>query len=172
MAGLIQIYCGDGKGKTTAAAGLALRAASAGMKVIFCQFFKDGSSGEIKILSGIENVETLNCKENLGFYSKMDEARRQRAGKLYRELFETALAKAETAGLLVLDEIISACNHAVVDEEKLIDFLRHKPEGLEVVLTGRNPSKKLMDCAEYISEIKKLKHPFDEGIKARKGIEF
>ena len=81
-------------------------------------------------------------------------------------------AAREGAELLVLDEAVSACNHGVIPEAELLDFLRHKPEGLEVAVTGRNPSEALMAEADYITEMVKRRHPFDRGIAARRGVEF
>ena len=79
---------------------------------------------------------------------------------------------AQDADLLILDEIISACNHGAVRENLLTDFLDRRPEKLEVVLTGRNPSPALVERADYMTEMRKCRHPFDQGIPARKGIEF
>lgn len=172
MCGLVHIYCGDGKGKTTAAVGLAIRAAGAGKKVIFAQFFKNGSSSEIKVLKGIENIKLCLCNKNHGFYFNMDEAQRQEACCDYANLFMKTSEHALSADLLVLDEIISACNFHMVKEYNLIEFIKNKPDGLEVVLTGRDPSQKLIDIADYITQMQKVKHPFDLGIKARRGIEF
>ena len=157
MAGLVHLYCGDGKGKSTAAVGLSLRAAGAGKKVLFLQFFKDCSSSEIGLLRQIPGVEVLVCPRHF---------------EAYGALFAEACDKAKEADLLVLDEAVSACGHGVISEEKLLAFLRDKPEELEVVLTGREPSPGLYDAADYITRMEKLRHPFDVGIPARKGIEF
>lgn len=173
MSGLIHIYCGDGKGKTTASVGLAVRAAGAGKQVLFAQFFKDGSSSEIEVLSAIHGIEVEFCKTQYGFFKNMSEQTREQVQQEYSKLLETVLQRsAHTVDLLVLDEVISACNHGVVSEEYLMNFLRNKPNRLEVVLTGRNPSDRLLNIADYISEMCKRKHPFDQGVKARKGIEF
>lgn len=172
MSGLIHIYCGDGKGKTTAAVGLAVRAAGAGRKVVFAQFFKNGSSSEIGVLSGMSQVKVDICPKKHGFFKNMDEEERGEARCDYGELLDRALADAADAGLLVLDEIISACNHDMVCESLLLEFLKSKPEELEVVLTGREPSDALLSCADYVTEMRKVKHPYDRGVKARKGIEF
>ena len=170
--GCVHIYCGDGKGKTTASVGLAVRAAGAGKKVLFSQFFKDGSSSEIHVLRSIPNITVDLCPVTYGFYKFMDEEKRAAARRDYRALLTRLLEQAPAMDLLILDEIISTCNHGVVEEAVLLDFLAHKPEALEVVLTGRNPSETLQSAADYISEMKKVKHPFDQGIPARKGIEF
>ena len=172
MPGLIHVYCGDGKGKTTAAVGLAVRAAGAGKKVVFTQFFKDGSSSEIKVLQGVENIQILHCNTVRGFWKRMTDAQKARASADYTQLFSDVTRLAMDADLLVLDEIIAACNHGAVTEVVVADFLRSKPERLEVVLTGRNPSEHLLRLADYVTQMQKSKHPYDRGIAARKGIEF
>lgn len=172
MPGLIHIYCGDGKGKTTAAVGLAVRAAGAGKHVVFTQFFKDGSSSEIKVLQGVENVQILHCNTVRGFWKRMTDEQKARASVDYTQLFSDVIRLAMDADLLVLDEIVSACNHGTIAEVAVTDFLRSKPEKLEVVLTGRNPSEHLLRLADYVTQMQKIKHPYDCGIAARKGIEF
>lgn len=172
MAGLIHIYCGDGKGKTTAAIGLAVRAAGAGKQVLLTQFFKNGSSSEIQVLRQIKNIRTMHCETVHGFWKRMDDKQKERACTDYTKLFSDVLQTVVDADLLILDEIISACNHGAVAESTVTEFLRSKPEHLEVVLTGRNPSAALLELADYVTEMRKVKHPFDAGIKGRKGIEF
>lgn len=172
MPGLIHLYCGDGKGKTTAALGLALRAAGAGKQVVFTQFFKDGSSSEIGPLAALPGVRVFHADTVRGFYRNMTPTQREQAGKDYTALFRLVTQAAQEADLLILDEIVSACNRGVVPEKLVTDFLREKPARLEVVLTGRNPSAALLELADYITEMRKLRHPFDRGIGARKGIEF
>ena len=170
--GLIHIYCGDGKGKTTAAVGLCVRAAGSGMRVLFTQFFKDGSSGEVRVLREIPGVSTLHAQENYGRAAGMNEADRAAAARTYTALLHTALDRAGGVDLLVLDEAISTYNHAMLDRGELLDFLRHKPESLEVVLTGRNPPGELVELGDYVAQVTKIKHPFDEGVLAREGIEY
>lgn len=173
MSGLIHIYCGEGKGKTSAALGLALRAAGAGMKVLFVQFLKDGSSSEISMLQRL-GIETACCPDIRKFVFQMTEAERLQAGKEYSRLLSSALSRCreEGFGLLVLDEVLPACRLGLVPEEALMDFLRSKPSELEVVLTGRESSPALLELADYVTEMRKLRHPYDRGIQARKGIEF
>lgn len=172
MPGLIHLYCGDGKGKTTAAVGLAVRAAGAGLPVVFTQFFKNGSSSEIRSLNDLKHIRTVHCQTVPGRFSRMTEEQRCQAAADYRALLEKALLLARDARLLVLDEVVSACNHGILDEERLAGFLGEKPAELEVVLTGRNPSERLLGLADYITEMKKIRHPYDRGIHARQGIEF
>ena len=174
MRGLIHIYCGDGKGKTTAATGLAIRGAGHLMRVIFVQFMKDGTSNELKILNDIDNIDTMVCKEHLGFSWNMTEETKKKAEEVYTKLFESAIEEAvkKDADMIIFDEIMSAISNKFVSEEKVLTFLNNKPEKLEVVMTGRNPSKELIDKADYVSEVKKIKHPFDNGVGSRIGIEY
>ena len=171
MAGLIHLYCGDGKGKTTAAVGLAVRAAGAGKQVVFTQFFKDGSSSEVESLK-LLGIRTIHAQTVKGFYRAMNEQQRQQARQDYTALFRQVTDAAKDAGLLILDEIVSACNRGVVPEGLVVDFLQNKPSALEVVLTGRDPSPALVELADYITEMRKLRHPYDRGVAARKGVEY
>ena len=172
MRGLVHIYCGDGKGKTTAAAGLSVRAAGAGKKVLFVQFFKDGTSSELSPLKEL-GVEVRVVTENLGFIWNMDDEELARAKKAYTDLLLDAEKEAADGyGLLVLDEVISAVNCGIVPERELLDFIICRPEGLEIVLTGRDPSPALSDAADYITEMRKIRHPYDDGVMGRKGIEY
>ena len=127
MSGLIHLYCGDGKGKTTAALGLTLRAAGAGKQVVFTQFFKDGSSSEIEPLAALPGVRVFHADTVRGFYRNMTPTQREQAGKDYTALFRQVTQAAQEADLLILDEIVSACNRGVVPEKLVTDFLREKP---------------------------------------------
>ena len=169
---MVHVYCGDGKGKTTAAMGLALRMAGAGKRVLIGQFFKDGSSGEIRVLQTVPGVETLHCKTVPGRYARMTEAQRETARQDYSRYLLELLEKGREKDLLVLDEVISALNRGIVPMEPVVEFLKTWGQEKEIVLTGRNPSQTLLECADYVTEMKKQKHPFDRGIRARKGVEF
>lgn len=172
--GLIHIYCGDGKGKTTAATGLAVRAAGRGKKVVVARFLKTDDSGEVAILKTIPGISLLPCEKSFGFYFQMTDEQKKEAEEYYESLFFKAvsLARLQEADLLVLDEIMATCRFQMVKEADLIKFLRDKEEKLEVVMTGRDPSEALVSLADYVSEIRKVKHPFDHGINAREGIEY
>ena len=145
--GLLHIYCGDGKGKTTASLGLALRAAGSGLQVVYVQFLKDGRSSEFQILGRLENVTLLPPEKTFGFFWNMREAERREAIAFYTEHFRRAAELAVEADLLVLDEVIGACGRGAVPEGELLAFLKHRPAGLEVVMTGRNRSE------EHTSEL-------------------
>lgn len=172
MSGLIHIYCGDGKGKTTAALGLALRAAGSGKRVLLLQFFKDGKSSEFSALSHVPGIETVPQTRTFGFSWTLSEAEKAEARTYYSALLEDAFARSADDGLLVLDEAMSACTTGMIDEGRLLRLLAEKPEELEVVLTGRNPPEALLDAADYVTEMKKIKHPYERGVAARKGIEY
>lgn len=169
--GLIHLYCGDGKGKTTAALGLCLRALGAEMKVCLMQFLKDGSSSEMKLLRTLPDLCILETPKVCKFTFQMNEAEKADCCRRQTEAFLQALETAKTADLLILDEALGAIATGTLTESAVLDFLRNKPEGQEVVLTGRNPSESLLACADYVTEMKKCKHPYDQGISARKGIE-
>lgn len=171
MKRLIHIYCGDGKGKTTACVGLTVRAAGADLKVVFTQFLKDNKSSEIRIVEDLPNVQFIPCKQSFGFFWNMTDEEKKKAREVYSDLLKEVIEKSKKADMLVLDEIIATYNNNLIDREYLLDFLRNKPESLEVVMTGRNPADELVKLADYISEIKKIKHPFDKGIDSRIGIE-
>ena len=173
MPGLIHIYYGNGKGKTTAAIGLSIRALGSGKQVVFAQFLKNGTSSELNILKGLKGINIRFLSTHRGFYKKQDDEERKLTAKECRELFDSIVQQSrDGAQLLVLDEIVSAFNYDIISEKELIDFLKNKPEELEIVMTGRSPSQSLLDAADYVTEMKKVKHPYDKGIKARHGIEF
>ncbi|MEE1229428.1 MAG: cob(I)yrinic acid a,c-diamide adenosyltransferase [Lachnospiraceae bacterium] len=171
--GCVHIYCGDGKGKTTCATGLCVRAAGSGMSVLYHQFLKDNNSSERSILEKIPQITVVPGKKQTKFTFQMNEeelqAVREDNDAMLDQLFETA--DRENYDMLAMDECIYAVDKKLLSEDKLIAHLKNKPKKLEVVMTGRNPSEKLMDCADYVSEIVKRKHPFDKGISARVGIE-
>ena len=173
MSGLVHLYCGDGKGKTTAAVGLSVRAAGSGLRVLFVQFLKSRPSGEIAVLSALANVRVLRGKEGTAFSFQMTDEQKRATREMHdRNLAEAArAAKPGDCYLLVLEEGVGALNRGLVDGELLRSLVREKPEALELVLTGRNPPEDLAEMADYVSEIRKVKHPFDRGIGARTGIE-
>ncbi len=172
--GLVHIICGDGKGKTTAAIGLSIRAAGRKKKVLIAQFLKNDDSGELVILNQIEEITIMPIEKFFGFTWQMSDEQKREAKDYYNAMFQTVIQKVteEEYDLLVLDEIHAAYEYGFVDHISLINFLTSKPDHLEVVMTGRNPAQELCEKADYISEVKKIKHPYEKGVPARKGIEF
>lgn len=171
--GYIHIYCGDGKGKTTTGMGLCTRAAGFGYKVLIYQFMKDNSTSERKILGNVSNITFEDGLPVEKFSFQMTENEKEERRVFYRSQFEriTAKAQQESYDVLFMDEIIYTIKAGLLEEEVLTDYLKQKPETLEVILTGQNPSQELIELADYVSEIRKIKHPFDKGLPSRKGIE-
>lgn len=172
--GLIHIYCGDGKGKTTAAMGLGMRAAGRSKKVLLTQFLKSNKTGELNSIEKLSEffhvVKGVPAKK---FVWNMNEEEKLEVKKEHTNRFREVTKKAieEEYDLLILDEIIATINRDFVMLTEVIDFLKNKPKGLEVVMTGRNPKEELIELADYVSEIKAIKHPYNKGIKSRVGIE-
>jgi len=171
--GLIHIYCGNGKGKTTACIGLALRCAGRGNKVLLVQFLKSRTTGELTSLQYVPNIEVMRGKAIMKFTFQMTEEEKKQVLLEHEKLFENVIKKCsdEKIDLLILDEVIGACNTGVFNAASLLEFLKNKPVSMEVVLSGRDPQAELVELADYVSEIKKIKHPYDKGIPARTGIE-
>ena len=172
--GLIHIYCGDGKGKTSAAVGLAVRAAGCGNRVLFARFLKNEYSGELQVLDRIPEIEVIHLEKSFGFIRNLSEEERREMQEMYEGLWHTILERTRTEkpDVLVIDEFMAAYNYGLIPHKEALCFLKEKPEGLEIVLTGRDPVPELVEAADYVSEIRKVKHPFDRGIRARRGIEF
>lgn len=171
--GLIHIYCGDGKGKTTTGMGLCARAAGYGYRVLIYQFMKNNSTSERKVLALSENVTIIDGLPQEKFSFQMTPKEKAERRVYYENQLRAVTIKArdESYDLLFLDEVIYTIRAGLLDESLLLDFLRNKPEHLEVILTGQDPGDALIAAADYVSEIRKIKHPFDQGIGARPGIE-
>ena len=171
---MIHIYYGDGKGKTTAAVGLTVRAAGSDMRVLFVQFLKTEFSGERAVLSHTDNVTLTTCPLELKFTFDMTEQEKQQTAIMFRKLFDNSAATAlsDRYGMIVFDEIFDVVNEHMLSESEVFEFIANAPKSLEVVMTGHNPPQRFLDAADYITEFQKIKHPYDKGVPARKGIEF
>ncbi len=166
----IHVYTGDGKGKTTAALGLTLRAVGAGMRVLFVQFLKKGEFSEHRALKMLgDRVKVMQFGSGQFVRGRPDQSDILRAAE---GLATTAgLIDAGTCDMVVMDEINVAVSMGLISEEAVLQFLDNCPSDVEVVLTGRNASKKLMERADLVTECRMLKHYYKKGIKAREGIE-
>jgi cob(I)alamin adenosyltransferase len=173
--GLIHVYYGDGKGKTTAALGLALRAAGCGKNVVVVQFLKDWNCGEHNSLELLSNVTVIRGKPSGGkFVRDMSDAEKLKTKASQDEILKKAVKLFDDGkcDLMVLDEAIDACNLEMLDAELLEQLIYDKPDSLELAITGHNPCARLLERADYVTEMVKRKHPYDEGLIARRGIEF
>ena len=167
--GLLHFYYGDGKGKTTAAMGLALRALGAGQRVVILQFLKGGPSGEIPLLEQL-GAAVYRGKAGQKFVFQMNEAEKAATRALQNENLAAALA--EQADLLVLDEAGSAWELDMVDKDLLQRVVLQRPARQECVLTGHAPVQWMLDAADYVTEMQCRRHPYQKGIAARRGVEY
>ncbi|HHF56437.1 MAG TPA: cob(I)yrinic acid a,c-diamide adenosyltransferase [Thermoplasmatales archaeon] len=167
MSGNIFVFTGDGKGKTTAAIGMALRAAGHGKKVVIIQFLKKGMYGEIKALKEMENIEIYQFGKR-GFVFEPDEE----DFELARNALEFAKTKLhEKPFMLILDEVNVALFMGLLSIDDIIRLLKNRGD-THMVLTGRNAPQKLIDLADVATEMKKVKHYYDTGKEAESGLEY
>jgi len=173
MDGLVHIYTGNGKGKTTAAIGLGIRAVGSGMKILMVQFLKGSHSGEETPLGKLKpDFELYKNKQTDKFLWEMTPKEKEQMRESTLRLFEYAMNNAESKDMIILDEIMAAITTGLIDVKQVSDFIKNRPSHLELVLTGRNAPNELIVLADYVSEINAVKHPMSSGIKAREGIEF
>lgn len=167
----MQVYTGQGKGKTTAAAGLAVRAVSAGLRVAFIQFMKPGKSGEVKSLKKLG----VTCAHfgAPGFLKPDGDPApfRDAAKRGWKEAL-TYLEGDTYVDVLILDELCVAMSLGLLDVAEVMAKIVNRPHGLEVVCTGRDAPKELIEAADLVTEMKEIKHYFKQGVGARKGIEY
>ena len=170
MKGYVHIYTGDGKGKTTAALGLALRAAGAGLKVFFAQFLKSGTYSELKALERFSDLIKVRQYGRGCFISGMPEKEDiEYAKKGLNEVKE--IISSGKYDLVVLDEINIAVYFGLISLDELLEVIRQRPAHVELVLTGRRADPKLIEEADLVTEMKEIKHYYKKGVVARLGIE-
>ena len=170
--GRIHLYYGDGKGKTTAAVGQVIRAAGSGLQVLVFQFLKNNESSERKILEQIPNITCLNGREPVKFVSRMNKDEKAETRRYNNKALDEIVKFCSPFDVLLMDEALCAVQLNVLSEEKLLSFLKHKPRGLEVILTGHVITENLLEVADYVTQMTKIKHPYDQGKLAREGIEY
>ncbi len=170
--GMVQLYTGEGKGKTTAAAGLALRAMGSGWKVLFVQFMKSVESAEIEMLGrcGGDSIEIM--REWDGTFVVEKPTPKQKL--MCENLFDSMLKMAERwrPDMVVLDEVAVAVYFDLLQENRVLDFVKNRPQTLEIVMTGRNATDAMIEASDLVTRMEKVKHYYDTGVKARKGIEY
>lgn len=170
--GQVHVYTGDGKGKTTAAFGLAIRALGRGKKVAIIQFLKPKPSGEIIALAKIKGSEKMLLIKSFGLSKLVKKPTLKNIEEAERGLTETKKVLRKGFDLVILDEINVAIAFGLLDIKKVITAIKSRPISTNVVLTGRRAHLKLLEVADLVTEMRKIKHPFDRGVKAKKGIEY
>lgn len=171
---MIQVYTGDGKGKTTAAMGLAVRAAGRGLKVVFIQFLKESErgGGDAATLAGLGlPIEAETFGEDM--LAPANEDKKKRIAARVAEGIERAGEKmAAGADVIVLDEISHAVNLGLCREAEVVEMIKSAPAGAELILTGRDMPESILSLAGLVTEMRNIRHPYDEGVTARYGIDY
>ena len=169
--GLVHVYTGDGKGKTTAAIGQAVRAKGAGLSVCVMQFLKTRDTGELKSLEQL-GISVIRKETVTGFFNQLSDEQKETLKCEVAYEFELAKKILPQYDIVILDEIFGAIENGLVSIGALKRMIRKKPQGTELILTGRHAPEEIINSADYVSEINVIKHPMDAGIPAREGIEF
>lgn len=167
---MIQVYTGNGKGKTTAAIGLAIRATGAGMNVYIGQFIKKKHCSEISALSKIKKIKIEQFGRGCFIKKNINQKDRQAAKEGIQKVI--TVIKNKRYPVIILDEINVALNLGLIELEDLIGIIKGCPSTIELILTGRNAHPRIIQLSDLASEIKEVKHYFKRGTKARKGIEY
>lgn len=169
MKGMIQVYTGKGKGKTTAALGLALRAAGAGLRVFIGQFLKKGNFSELKALERLEGVEVEQFGSGRFIGSTIRRKDKQCAARGLARIRE--VINSGEYDLVVLDEINVALSFNLIEEVELLEIITKRPIHVEIVLTGRNAPQEILKQADLVTEMREIRHYYENGVAARVGIE-
>lgn len=171
--GLIEVYTGDGKGKTTSAIGLALRAKSHNFNVCFIIFHKNPERWNYRDTEILKKIDV----DVFIFAPAHPSCDKVNKDDLRKEClkgldFIKKIYKEKNYDVIILDEILISLRDGFLKEEELLEIMKEKPDNIELILTGRGATEKIIEKADLVSEIKKIKHPYDKGIKARQGIEY
>ena len=169
--GCLQVYTGNGKGKTTAAIGLGVRGAGGGLKVVMVQFMKGRRYSEIEVIERMDNFEVYQ-------HGRDEFVNREDPEQVDIRLAQGGLEHAaELIGggahdIVILDEINVACDFGLIDKEEVLRIIRDRPPNMEVVLTGRYAPEEFIEAADLVTEMREIKHHYQRGVQARKGIEY
>ncbi len=169
MKGYVQVYTGDGKGKTTAALGLALRAAGAGLNVYIAQFVKGMKYSELNMISKLQNISLKQYGRDCFIYQEPDDEDIKAARDGLKEAKEK-MCSGEYQ-VIILDEANIATYYNLFSVDDLLDFIREKPAEVELVITGRRADSRVIEAADLVTEMKEIKHYYQDGVEAREGIE-
>lgn len=166
------LYTGDGKGKTTSAIGLLIRASGSGKRVLFFQFLKDNNSNERHIIKRLENVNIMDGPKLLGEVWNFSKDKIKEMSPYYENKLKEIKSLMSDYDMVILDEAIVAINYGYINHNSLVDFIKEFPEDKELIITGTDADKEFIELFDYVMEMRKIKHPFDKGKKAREGIEY
>jgi cob(I)alamin adenosyltransferase len=170
MNGYVQVYTGEGKGKTTAAIGLAIRSLGAGWRVFIAQFLKAGEYSEHKALAKFSDHLTIKTYgRNVFIKGKPEDEDRRLAQAAYEEIAE--IVASGRYHLVILDEANVAVHYGLITVDQILELIDRRAEGVELVITGRYAHSRLIDRADLVTEMREVKHYFARGIRARKGVE-
>ena len=169
---MVHVYYGDGKGKTTAAIGLAIRCCGNGQTVLFTQFLKSDNSGERRILECIPSVNMPELPKSVKFVFDMTAEEHAEYKEKMIELYNCLAENISNYDMIVADEIFSAVDVGFITTSDIIDLINKCPRSTELVLTGHNLDKSVLVYADYVTYMSKIKHPYDVGMSARQGIEY
>jgi cob(I)alamin adenosyltransferase len=172
--GLIQVYTGDGKGKTTAALGQGLRACGRGLKVCMVQFLKGGDTGELHSVEKLYPLfEIFRFEKERGFFWTLSEQEKRELKEDIDRGFEfiRGVVANKECDILIIDELLGVLSNKLLETDEVLKLLTEKPENMEIIITGRNASKEIIEAADLVTEMKQIKHYFNNGVHAREGIE-
>ena len=172
--GLVQVYTGDGKGKTTAALGQGLRSCGRGLKVCMVQFLKGGDTGELHSVEKLHPYfEIFRFEKKRGFFWTLSEQEKRELKEDIDKGFEfikNVVAK-DQCDVLIIDELMGVLGNKLLEVNEVVELLKSKPDTMEIIITGRNVPKEILDAADLVTEMKEIKHYFRDGVPAREGIE-
>ncbi len=172
--GLIQVYTGNGKGKTTAALGQGLRSCGRGLKVCMVQFLKGGDTGELHSVKKLHPLfEIFRFEKERGFFWTLSDVEKQ---ELKQDIergfaFIKEVVEEKKCDILIIDELLGVLGNKLLTVDEVVKLLKSKPADMEIIITGRNVPKEIIEVADLVTEMKEIKHYFNEGIPAREGIE-
>lgn len=173
--GLIQVYTGNGKGKTTAALGQALRAVGDGLKVYMVQFLKTDDTGELNTVKKLyPDFQIFRFEKKRGFFWTLNDTEK---AELKEDVecefnFCKKVLDNHEVDILIMDEIMAVMTNGILPVEAVLEFLKNKPRDIEIILTGRNVPDEIADIADLVTEMREVKHYFNKGVNQRKGIEY
>lgn len=172
--GLIQVYTGNGKGKTTAALGQGLRSCGRGLKVCMVQFLKGGDTGELHSVEKLHPLfEIFRFEKKRGFFWTLSEQEKQELKQDIEKGFEfiKGIVANNECDVLIIDELLGVLGNKLLEVGDAVKLLKSKPDNMEIIITGRNVPEEIAEAADLITEMKEIKHYFNKGIPAREGIE-